>query len=147
VGVEGSNPFCSTNFSSSAGLTASTLIAILLAEDELARVLELWTPPEMNLDRFGGTGERRQRSLVVARGTLTTVSTMSWDGIVEVVDEEMARVLIGKTGAEGGSEKHLRHVAGVLRISGGDVDRDHVAEWAERLGVLDAWRLVVAAAD
>jgi hypothetical protein len=49
--------------------------------------------------------------------------------------------------AEGGSEKHLRDVAGVLRVSGDDVDRDYVAEWAQRLGVLDAWRLVVAAAE
>lgn len=42
---------------------------------------------------------------------------------------------------DGGSDKHLRDVAGVLRISR-DVDRGYVAEWAERLGVGDVWRRV-----
>jgi hypothetical protein len=46
---------------------------------------------------------------------------------------------------EGGSEKHLRDIAGVLRISSGDVDRDYVARWAERLGVLEAWEAVLEA--
>ena len=41
--------------------------------------------------------------------------------------------------AAGGSEKHLRDIAGVVRISAADVDRDYVAGWAERLGVLDIW--------
>jgi hypothetical protein len=47
--------------------------------------------------------------------------------------------------AAGGSDKHLRDVAGVLRISGTDVDRDYVATWAERLGVLDAWHRILDA--
>ncbi len=39
----------------------------------------------------------------------------------------------------GGSEKHLRDIAGVLKISGSAVDRQYVAEWAERLGVAEIW--------
>jgi hypothetical protein len=39
----------------------------------------------------------------------------------------------------GGSEKHLRDVAGVLRVSGADLDRDYIASWAERLEVTDLW--------
>jgi hypothetical protein len=39
----------------------------------------------------------------------------------------------------GGSDKHLRDIAGVLKISGGEVDRQYVAEWAERLGVAEIW--------
>ena len=45
--------------------------------------------------------------------------------------------------AEGGSEKHLRDIGGVLRISSSDVDRDYVAAWAERLGVLEVWKLIL----
>lgn len=44
---------------------------------------------------------------------------------------------------EGGSEKHLRDVAGVLKISGGDLDRSYLDEWAERLEVADVWRVVL----
>lgn len=36
---------------------------------------------------------------------------------------------------EGGSEKHLRDIAGVLRIQGDRVDRNRIVEWAKRLGL------------
>ena len=41
---------------------------------------------------------------------------------------------------EGGSEKHLRDITGVLRISGEHLDRDYIAEWADRLDVADIWQ-------
>ena len=37
--------------------------------------------------------------------------------------------------AEGGSDKHLRDIGSVLRISPAEVDRDYVAVWADRFGV------------
>lgn len=45
--------------------------------------------------------------------------------------------------AEGGSDKHLRDVASVLRISGADLDRDYVTEWADRLGLREIWDLIL----
>jgi hypothetical protein len=101
---------------------------------------------------------------------------------IEVVDDEMARILRGKTGAErlamandmfnsarrmllshlaaehpdwseeeiaretleyyreGGSDKHLRDIAGVLKISGRDIDRGYVEEWARELGLEEIWQ-------
>lgn len=43
---------------------------------------------------------------------------------------------------EGGSDKHLRDIAGVLRIGGSEIDLDYIAMWAEKLGLLEAWRAV-----
>lgn len=43
---------------------------------------------------------------------------------------------------EGGSDKHLRDVAGVLKISGQELDRDYLGDWADRLGVADLWSAV-----
>jgi hypothetical protein len=40
----------------------------------------------------------------------------------------------------GGSEKHLRDIAGVLKIQGSRLDLGYIAEWAERLGVAEIWR-------
>ena len=40
---------------------------------------------------------------------------------------------------EGGSEKHLRDIAGMLRVSGDSVDRAAVEEWSRRLGVMTEW--------
>jgi hypothetical protein len=48
---------------------------------------------------------------------------------------------------EGGSEKHLRDITGILKISGDQVDRDYITSWAQRLGVLDIWDKVRARAD
>jgi len=40
---------------------------------------------------------------------------------------------------EGGSEKHLRDIAGILKISGEVVDKNYVAGWARQLGLTEIW--------
>ena len=45
--------------------------------------------------------------------------------------------------AAGGSDKHLRDITGMLKISGEDIDRDYIHEWAERLGVESVWRQIL----
>jgi hypothetical protein len=44
---------------------------------------------------------------------------------------------------EGGSDRHLRDIAGMLQVSGDQIDRDNVARWAEDLGVLDIWQRIL----
>ena len=44
---------------------------------------------------------------------------------------------------EGGSEKHLRDITGILKISGEQVDRQYVAQWAGQLGVDDVWQAIL----
>lgn len=44
---------------------------------------------------------------------------------------------------EGGAERHLRDIAGVLRVSGTEIDRDYLTEWADRLGLSETWRRVL----
>jgi hypothetical protein len=41
---------------------------------------------------------------------------------------------------EGGSEKHLRDIAGVLKVRAEHVDRQYITEWTNRLGLADVWR-------
>jgi len=45
---------------------------------------------------------------------------------------------------EGGSDKHLRDIAGVMRIQGDRLDRDYVANWANSMDVADIWDAIVA---
>ena len=40
---------------------------------------------------------------------------------------------------EGGSEKHLRDIASMLRISAGGIDIAYIEEWAARLGLIPIW--------
>lgn len=43
---------------------------------------------------------------------------------------------------EGGSEKHLRDITGILLVSGEEIDADYVSEWAGRLGLTEIWNAV-----
>ena len=54
-------------------------------------------------------------------------------------------VILGKLWyyAEGGGDRHLRDIAGILRVTGDGVDRAEVEHWARRLGYLEIWEAVV----
>jgi hypothetical protein len=47
---------------------------------------------------------------------------------------------------EGGSEKHLRDIAGILRTSGPAIDRNYVDEWTQQFGLSQIWNAVQAKA-
>jgi len=40
---------------------------------------------------------------------------------------------------EGGSEKHLRDIAGVLKTSSEQIDIPYIAQWAQQMGLTDIW--------
>ena len=42
----------------------------------------------------------------------------------------------------GGSEKHLRDIAGILKISHESLDLNYISEWADRLTLTDIWALI-----
>ena len=44
---------------------------------------------------------------------------------------------------EGESDKHLRDITGILRITGGNVDRDYIQDWAQRLGLIEIWQMIL----
>jgi hypothetical protein len=44
---------------------------------------------------------------------------------------------------EGGSEKHLRDITGVLKISGAKLERGYIEDWADRLGTAEIWREIL----
>jgi hypothetical protein len=44
---------------------------------------------------------------------------------------------------EGGSDKHLRDITGILKISGDTVDRDYISQWAKRLGLTEIWEAIL----
>ena len=58
-------------------------------------------------------------------------------------------VILGKLWyySEGGGDRHLRDIAGILRVTGEGVDRAEVERWAAELGYLETWRQIVAKVD
>lgn len=45
---------------------------------------------------------------------------------------------------EGGSDKHLRDIVGVLKVQAEKIDRKYIEDWAARLGVDEAWKLALS---
>ena len=45
---------------------------------------------------------------------------------------------------EGGSEKHLRDIAGIMRISPSLVDIEYLSKWTEKLGLSNVWEAVLS---
>src|SRR6185437_3147878 len=45
---------------------------------------------------------------------------------------------------EGGSDKHLRDIAGMLKIRGDKIDRSYIEMWAPKLGVDEIWDLILS---
>ncbi len=44
---------------------------------------------------------------------------------------------------DGGSEKHLRDITGILKISGAELDRGYIEEWSARLGLTEIWTMIL----
>jgi hypothetical protein len=49
--------------------------------------------------------------------------------------------------SEGGGDRHLRDIAGILRVTGEGVDRAEVERWAAKLGYLEIWHQILAKVD
>jgi len=45
---------------------------------------------------------------------------------------------------EGGSEKHVRDIRGMLEVSGAQIDRPLLEQWISRLGLAAEWTRVLA---
>jgi len=43
---------------------------------------------------------------------------------------------------DGGSEKHLRDITGIMMISGSTIDEDYISDWANKLGIIEIWEAV-----
>ncbi|HEY1687048.1 MAG TPA: hypothetical protein VGG19_19975, partial [Tepidisphaeraceae bacterium] len=84
-------------------------------------------------------------------------STDAW-GSEQIQRRRSARLLPGKQGMaaapediilskmlyyrEGGSEKHLRDITGMFKMTGDAIDREYISDWAAKLDLMDIWQAV-----
>jgi hypothetical protein len=45
---------------------------------------------------------------------------------------------------DGASEKHLRDITGILKVSGADLDHSYIDRWVEAKGLREIWKAVLA---
>jgi hypothetical protein len=43
----------------------------------------------------------------------------------------------------GGSEKHIRDITGMLKVSGAEIDRKYISSWAAQLGLTKIWETIL----
>ncbi len=48
---------------------------------------------------------------------------------------------------EGEHEKHLRDIAAIVQLSGTQLDRAYIEQWAKELGLSDIWETIITRVD
>lgn len=85
--------------------------------------------------------------VMVQQGTAFEQSRFSRARLVHFADKQGGRfsapedVILKKMEyyRDGGSEKHLRDIAGIMRVSAGMIDESYIGQWADRLGIREVW--------
>ena len=44
---------------------------------------------------------------------------------------------------QGGSDKHLRDITGIMKVSGDQVDTAYVERWAKELDLMEIWEAIL----
>ncbi|MDH3743767.1 MAG: hypothetical protein OES47_01550, partial [Acidobacteriota bacterium] len=48
---------------------------------------------------------------------------------------------------QGGSDRHVRDILGVLAVQGGNIDKDYIAKWADILRLESIWKEILDRRD
>lgn len=84
-------------------------------------------PSEFNRSRFA-----RARRVQAGEG---------WDASFSSPEDAILKKL--EFYRDGGSDKHLRDIAGVLKTSGREIDLVYIDHWAATLGLTEIWRTIL----
>jgi hypothetical protein len=96
------------------------------------------TPTALKVDCFIPASDFDRQEL--ARGVLKRVGTNSAAMFATPEDVILKKMEYYRLG---GSDKHLRDIAGVLRVSGELVDRAYITALADQLQLTDIWQAIV----
>jgi hypothetical protein len=95
---------------------------------ETSHKIDFMIPPD---SKWGREQLRRRVPLEMLPGV--TVSTASPEDVI------LSKMLYYR---EGGSEKHLRDITGMLEMSK-QIDQNYIGQWSARLGVTEVWQAVL----
>lgn len=90
--------------------------------------IDVMTPPD---DEFARSRFARALRMQAAQGLQAWFSSPE-DIILKKMDYYR----------EGGSEKHLRDIAGVIKVQGEKLDQQYIQDWAARLGLSEIWEMI-----
>lgn len=146
-------------------LTQDIDIVADLKEEHIAPLCEGFPPPEFYLspDAAWQAVRRRSQFNIIHPSSGNKIDLLlprrdAW-GLSQLGRRQRVRVLADREGfmarpedviiakmdyyRQGGSEKHLRDITGILKAGHAPVDRDYIARWAEELCLTEIWQAVV----
>ncbi|MGA2618356.1 MAG: hypothetical protein ABSF26_12150 [Thermoguttaceae bacterium] len=146
-------------------LTHDIDVVVELRPDQAARLCTAFPSPEYYVS------EQAARAAVATGGQFNVIHPASGNkidfmiarrdawGLSQISRRRREQILPGRPGytaapedvilgklwyyQEGGSEKHLRDIAGILQVSGDEIDMEYVGHWAQQLGLSDEWQAVI----
>ena len=146
-------------------LTADVDVVVDLRPDQASKLCAVFPSPEYYVS------EKAAQEAVATRGQFNVIHPASGNKIDFIIARRDAwgrsqisrrrreQILPGRSGYtaapedvivgklwyyhEGGSEKHLRDIAGMLQVSGDEIDTGYVDHWALQLGLTEEWQAVL----
>ena len=146
-------------------LTRDIDIVVELRPDQAARLCEAFPSPEYYVSR------RAAREAVTTAGQFNVIHPATGNkidfliarqdawGRSEISRRRREEILPGRPGFtaapedvivgklcyyhEGGSDKHLRDIVGMLQVSGDEIDMRYVDHWTQQLGLTEEWQAVL----
>lgn len=153
-------------------LTQDIDVVIDLLPEQVDAVCDRFPSPEFYLNRDTAHSEVRRRGqfnvvhptsgnkvdFILSRSDDWGKAQLARRQLVRLLPDQPAYtasvedIILGKLWYydEGGSEKHIRDIAGILRVQRDGIDRAYIEQWAKQLGLSDTWSFVssrVARAD
>jgi hypothetical protein len=97
-------------------------------------------PASGNKIDFMIAGDSRAKTQIARRKYIALFSDLN--GAVAAPED----VILGKLiyYEEGRSDKHLRDIAGILKLRGDSIDREYLSNAADQLGLANMWRSILA---
>lgn len=137
-------------------LALSILAAPLAAEAQLPRKLPrvgyLLVPPlaeRPSTERLAFLQGLRELGYDEGQNIAIEYRSAAWnrellpDLAAELVELKVDVIVApGLQAALAGPERHLRDIAGMLRVSSAEIDTRYIDDWARQLGVSDVWQVV-----
>lgn len=112
----------------------------VLEEVEKGRMFNILHPESSNKIDFMLAGETQWASRQLGRALRREVLGVGDCRVAAPEDIILGKLLYYQ---EGGSEKHVRDITGILKISRAIIDREYLDRSAEELGVGSEWRSVL----
>lgn len=109
------------------------VVAHAAAEPGMFNIQHIPSGLKLDMIVFAGTPFDESRLFRARRIEIPNIGSAMFSSPEDVILKKLEFFKMGR------SDKHPQDIAGMLKISGAEIDRAYIDYWASRLGVVDEW--------